>query len=234
MALRIGMLNKMENGRPAREPILNTPSLVAWMIGALGAVFLLQSLLPAEDSWSLVESFGIVPARYAGEAVPSLLPGVWGRLVPLLSYSLLHGGPTHIILNAAWLLAIGTPVAQRLGSLRFLLFCLVSTVAAALFYIAVKWGSTAPMIGASGAISGLFGGLARFMFGRRQDGRSMAFSDRRVLAFAAVWLALNLVAGLSGIGTQNGAAAIAWEAHMGGFIAGLALFPLFDPKPEPG
>ena len=231
------MLQERDDGRPDREPILNTPALVAWTIGILAGIFLIERLLPDESQWALVSSFGVVPGRYFGaEGLPvSVLPGAWGRLLPLLTYSLLHGSPIHLLLNVVWLLAIGTPVAQRLGAPRFLLFWAVTAIAAALFYILLKTDSPAPMIGASGAISGLFGGLARFMFTRpaaiQVDGspsESVFGMDRRVLFFAVTWLALNMVVGLSGFGTEEGASAIAWEAHAGGFMAGLLLFPFFD------
>jgi membrane associated rhomboid family serine protease len=199
------------------------------MIGILSGIFLLQILLP-DAQWTLLTSFGIIPARYFGDvSVPaSLLPDAWARLVPLVSYSLLHGSPAHLLMNLAWLLAIGTPVAQRLGGGRFLLFYVVTAIAAALFYIFVKADSAAPMIGASGAISGLFGGLARFMFSRRPDGPSTNVTDRRVLFFAVSWLALNMVIGMAGLGSDRASEAIAWEAHTGGFLAGLVLFPYFE------
>ena len=230
------MLKQNEDRPKGREPILNTPALVGWIIGLLGGIFLVQTLLPDDVRWTLMNSFGIIPARYFGDAgvASSLLPGAWSRLVPLFTYSLLHGSSAHLLLNAAWLLAIGTPVAQRLGGPRFLLFCTVTGIAAAIFYILIKADSAAPMIGASGAISGLFGGLARFMFGRRSDGPDgpSHVMDRRVLFFAGTWLALNMVIGLSGFGTESGTSAIAWEAHAGGFIAGLLLLPFFDRRAE--
>jgi membrane associated rhomboid family serine protease len=217
--------------RPQREPILNTPGLVGWMIGILSGIFLLQMLAP--DTNFLVEtSFGVIPARYFGDGTvpPSLLPDAWARLVPLVSYSVLHGSPAHLLINVAWLLAIGTPVAQRLGNGRFLLFYIVATIAAALFYIFVKADSAVPMIGASGAISGLFGGLTRFMFHRRPDVPSLNVTDRRVLFFAVTWLGLNMIIGLIGLG-GSADSSIAWEAHAGGFLAGLVLFPYFERRP---
>jgi membrane associated rhomboid family serine protease len=133
-------------------------------------------------------------------------------------------------MNAIWLLAIGTPVARRIGAARFLIFCAVTAILAAAFYIVLRPDSTAPMIGASGAISALFGGLARFMFQSREapTGARRRLADRQVLGFAAVWLLLNIGLNASLFGLNLGGNSIAWEAHVGGFLAGILLFPLFD------
>jgi membrane associated rhomboid family serine protease len=95
------------------------------------------------------------------------------------------------------------------------------------------------LIGASGAVSGLTAAALRFAFVSPGYGReavqapapplSVAFQDRRVIAFVAVWFGLNLLAGLGMPVSGSAEVQIAWEAHVGGFLAGLALFPLFDP-----
>src|SRR5882724_8064448 len=94
-----------------REPVLNTPALVGWIIGILALVLLVQSLLPEADQWRLINSFGVIPARYTGgtDLPDTALPGLSGLIVPLLGYSVLHGSALHLLLNAAWLLAVGTP-----------------------------------------------------------------------------------------------------------------------------
>jgi membrane associated rhomboid family serine protease len=219
-----------------REPILNSPPVVTWTIAILGAVHLARQFISPDADASLVASLGIVPARYFGglQVEPSALPGLWALIVPLLSYSVLHGdGIFHYGINAVWLLAIGTPIARRTGPVRFLLFFAVTAVLAAAFYIVLRPTSTAPMIGASGAISALFGALARFIPLRGQPAAAGGvLVDRRVLAFAAVWLLINTATGIIGLadGSIN---PVAWEAHAGGFLAGLLLFPLFDRHGQP-
>jgi membrane associated rhomboid family serine protease len=132
-------------------------------------------------------------------------------------------------MNAIWLLAIGTPIARRLGATRFLLFYAATAVLAAAFYIVLRQTSTAPMIGASGAIAALFGALARFIpFGPQGPQAGGSLIDRRVITFTVVWLLINVGTGLFSLDAFGSANPIAWEAHAGGFLAGLLLFPLFD------
>jgi membrane associated rhomboid family serine protease len=106
-----------------------------------------------------------------------------------------------------------------------------------------------PMVGASAAVSALMAGAARFVFSAGGPLRTFqgagpevfrrpalplaaALGDRRVAIFLAVWFGLNLVFGLLPDGGGLASGAIAWEAHVGGFLAGLLLFPLFDPVPR--
>ena len=169
-------------------------------------------------------------------------PKIW----TLATYALLHGSWTHVGLNTVWLVAFGPPVARRFGAVRFLAFFLVTAVAGALAHWASAPTDYAPLIGASASDSGLMAAAARFVFQPGgplglQDmstGRAHAnppalsllavFTDRRTLMFVGVWLATNVVfgAGAQTLGVYDGP--VAWVAHMGGFFAGLLLFPLFD------
>lgn len=167
----------------------------------------------------------------------------------LVTYALLHGSWTHVGLNCVWIFAFGPPVARRFGALRFLLFFAVTAVAGALAHWAVSPMDFAPLIGASAADSGLMAAAARFMFQRgaalgaerRLGSRTpitpdeapaatlrQVFTDRRALIFIGIWLATNVVfgAGAQTLGFSEGP--VAWVAHIGGFVAGLVLFPLFD------
>jgi membrane associated rhomboid family serine protease len=106
--------------------------------------------------------------------------------------------------------------------------------------------SQVPVVGASAAISALMAGAARFVFqtegpmwslsgfeAYRRPAASLAaiVRDRRVMAFLGVWFAVNIIFGVAGGGIADGA--VAWDAHIGGFLAGLLLFRLFDPVPGP-
>lgn len=167
----------------------------------------------------------------------------------LLTYAFLHGGWMHLGLNGVWMVAFGTPVARRFGSKRFLVFMAVTAVFGALAHWLCFPFGFAPVVGASAGISGLMGAAVRFMFqgtGLSPDIRDVTplslttvFKDRRTLPFILVWFASNSLFGL-GAGTLGlSDAPIAWQAHVGGFVAGLLLFPWFDPVParrldEPG
>ncbi|MBV8841129.1 MAG: rhomboid family intramembrane serine protease, partial [Alphaproteobacteria bacterium] len=158
---------------------------------------------------------------------------------------------THLGLNAVWLLAFGTPVARRFGATRFLAFFAVTAAAGALAHLVAYSGERVPMIGASASISGFMAAALRFAFqrggplrfGRDQDDAYRVpalpllavLRDGRVVIFLAVWFGLNLLFGLGSIGLDGSDQPIAWQAHIGGFLAGLLAFPLFDPvKPDSG
>ena len=85
------------------------------------------------------------------------------RAVPFLSYMALPHDWTHLVINSFWLLAFGLVVARRLGSVLFLLFFSLCGVAGALLYLGLNWGSPIPVVGASGAISGLMAAALRMV-----------------------------------------------------------------------
>jgi membrane associated rhomboid family serine protease len=154
-----------------------------------------------------------------------------------------------------WLLAFGTPIARRFGTPRFLAFFAVTAAGGALAHLVVYSGENVPMVGASAAISGFMAAAIRFAFqrggplrliGTNQDDAyrvpalplRAVLRDMRALVFLGVWFGLNIVFGIGSIGLDGAEQPIAWQAHIGGFLAGLILFALFDPiaapQPESG
>lgn len=175
------------------------------------------------------------------------------KLWTLVTYAFLHGSWMHVGVNCIWLVAFGAPTARRFGPIRFLLFFMATAVAGALAHWAYAPMDFVPLIGASAADSGLMAAAARFIFqpgaplglrrgfgavltGHRIDGRAAslreAFRDRRVLIFIVIWMVTNFIfgAGAQTLGATEGP--VAWVAHVGGFIAGLLIFPLFDRAPR--
>jgi membrane associated rhomboid family serine protease len=164
------------------------------------------------------------------------------KLGTLLTYAFLHGSWTHVILNCVWIVAFGPPLARRFGAARFFLFFAATAICGALLHWATAMMDFTPLIGASAAASGFMAGAARFMFQPgaplgprgmqrgplRPAGLVEALSDRRVLIFIGIWLATNVLfgAGAKALGASD--APVAWIAHIGGFVGGLILFPLFD------
>jgi membrane associated rhomboid family serine protease len=123
-----------------------------------------------------------------------------------------------------------------------------TAAAGALAHLVTNWGETAPMIGASAAVSGFVAGAIRFAFqcgGPLAVFRSdepaaylvpaapllIALRDPRIVVFLLAWFGLNLLLGIGSVGLPGSEQSIAWQAHIGGFVAGLLLFPLFDPVP---
>lgn len=188
-------------------------------------------------------------AAYGTSASPNLrAQSIWARLFlqrggtapwSLLTYAFLHGGWVHLGLNGIWMVAFGTPVARRFGDARLLVFMAVTAVFGALAHWLCYPFGFAPVVGASAAISGLMGAAVRFMFQgltRSQDMRdvtplplSAVFRDRRSLPFILVWFATNSLFGIGAGSLGLSDAPVAWQAHVGGFLAGLLLFRWFDP-----
>ncbi len=175
----------------------------------------------------------------------------------VLTYGLLHADWAHVGLNSLWLLAFGSPVARRLGTRRFSIFLALATVAGAAAHYAAHPVALVPVIGASAAVSGCMGAALRFMFqpqvplsaiisldGREGDAVHQPLQplvglvrDRRATAFLIVWFATKMLFGFGIVALGTADTAVAWQAHIGGFLFGLLALPLFDrravrPVPE--
>ena len=162
----------------------------------------------------------------------------------MLTYGLLHGSWVHLISNLLWLAAFGTPVARRLGPARFLVLMMLATIAGALAHWWAREFEVMPMVGASAAIAGAMAGAARFVFspgfrfggiGTDAEARTIPaeplfglWRNGRAMGFIAIWFVTNTLFGSGLIPIAGEEASIAWEAHVGGFLAGLLLFPLLD------
>ena len=206
------------------------------LIGACVAVFLWQVSLAAGGE-AAVLGLGAIPAVVFGsrELVPGLV------LVPatltLVTSMFLHGGWMHLLGNMLFLWIFGDNVEDSMGHLRFLVFYLVCGVAAALAHAALNADSTVPMVGASGAISGVLGAYL-VLHPRTQVLVLFMYMVTRLPAFVVLglWIGMQVVNASMVGGVEGGGTA--WWAHIGGFIAGAALIvpfrhksvPLFDGK----
>ena len=222
--------------QPPRQPIFRAPPVVLWLIGVLVALHAARMWLPAARAESLAYEYGLVPARYSRAFLESRMadPGTfWERAVPFVSYMGLHNGWTHLLINSLFLLAFAPIVARRFGAILFLTFFLVCGIAGALTYLAFNWGSPVPVIGASGAISGLMAAALRMLPGQNPWAVPGAtplapILSRQMLVFSGVLVAVNVVMGVTGFNIGGETAQIAWQAHLGGFVAGLLLCGPFD------
>lgn len=208
--------------QPPREPFLHAPASVLWLIAALVLVHLVVTLVPVSDEALL--PFAFVPARYAEGA------GLLSLIVPLVSHMFLHADYVHLTINCLWLLAFGPIVARRYGAAMFLSFFLICGTAGALTHLALNWGSMDPVIGASGGIAGLMAaGFRMLRWPSTPPGRRLApILSRPILMFTAIWLATNLLFGVTGFGTGQIGQQIAWQAHMGGYLCGLFCIDLLE------
>ncbi len=235
---------------PFREPIFNVPLVVVATVAVLIVVHAFRTLvLTDEQDVNFLLNFAFIPARYGGDGgLAGALPGGFAAdLWTFFTYAFIHADLMHLGLNLAWLIPFGTALARRFGPWRYTVFMLVMAAIGALAHLVTHLGEMEPMIGASAAISGAMAAALRFVF--RPDGPVMHWRERsdaayhvpaaslaatlrdpRFLLFLGVWLGLNALFGFGTIsfGTEAGQT-IAWQAHVGGFFAGLLLFDAFDP-----
>jgi membrane associated rhomboid family serine protease len=242
--------------QPRRERMLNVPAAIVVLLAVLGLVqLLLMFVLTAEQTTEFLLLFAFIPARYDFSVLSDVAwPGGWAADIwTFVTYALIHANLTHLIFNAVWLLAFGSPVARRFGPLRFTAFMAMTAAAGAAAHLATHFGELLPMVGASAAISGAMAAAARFAFqrggplemwrDRAEASRvpaaplSVSLRDARVIAFLLVWFGVNILFGVFSMGMPGVEQAIAWQAHIGGFLAGLLAFAAFDPVPaavDPG
>jgi membrane associated rhomboid family serine protease len=234
-----------------REPMLTLPPALTAYVLLLAAIHL-RVLLPVEwEEWT-IDAFGFIPKRYDTTLLDVTFPGGAGaKLWTFVTYSLLHANLSHIGFNVLWLLPFGSALARRFGPLRFYLFMAVTAAAGALAHLVTHEHALAPMIGASASVSGAMAAAIRFAFVRgsflsfsRGDADAAAkvpalslwrsLKNGRVLAFLAIWFGVNIIFGVGSlsIGGIGEGQSVAWQAHIGGFFAGLFLFALFDPVPR--
>jgi len=192
----------------------------------------------------------------ASEALEQLcLSGSGPQWWTPLTYAFLHGNWAHVGFNCLWLVAFGAAVARRFAAFRFIMFFAVTAIAGALAHYLTHMADLEPVIGASAAVSGTMAAAARFAFQPGAPlGETLGFgawqgeanayqlkapplreilTDRRVVSFLIIWFLINFIFGVVSLPLGGSEGPVAWEAHIGGFLAGFFLFPLFDPKPEP-
>ncbi len=217
------------------EPIFNIPGVVIALIGLCAAVYVCQNyILSEQQNYEFMLNFALIPVRFSlagGFADPVVL-------FTLISYSFMHGGFAHIAVNMIWLAAFGSPLAGRIGMVRMVIFWIFTSIIAGLTHYAIYPESVSPLVGASGAISGMMGAAARYGFRRIGHGRRSEFAGpvlpvgltlrlKPVLTFVGVWFLINIITGLYSTGGAD-LSGIAWEAHIGGFIAGFFGISLMD------
>jgi membrane associated rhomboid family serine protease len=192
-------------------------------------VFILQ-LISGGDSQKSVYAYGAIPHNILTfETAQPIHP-----LLTLFTSMFMHGGLFHIFGNMLYLWIFGNNIEDRLGHFRFILFYLFCGVAAALSHALTATGSIVPMIGASGAISGVLGAyLLLFPHARIHTIIFLGFFVQTVRVPALIvigfWAIIQVANGLitQGIPNQGG---VAWFAHVGGFIAGFLTIKLWQPR----
>jgi membrane associated rhomboid family serine protease len=206
-------------------PGRGAPLVVAGLILANLLVFLLElSLVAAEGGGAgalaeFTDAWGLVPREFLRGASQRHATGQIVWLTPIAAM-FIHGGLLHLAGNLLYLWIFGTRIEDLLGHGRFFVFYLACGLVAAAVQVASDPGSYAPIVGASGAVSGLLGGYAvSYPTGRLR----LLWPPMRVPAglFLLLWIVIQVLSGL-GVGAAA-SSGIAWWAHVGGFFTGMLL-----------
>jgi membrane associated rhomboid family serine protease len=207
--------------RGTGQRAINLPPVLIWLIGINVVIQVVRELLGETFDNEIIQQFGLIPAAYTSA------PGgdMFSLLVAPITYQFLHGGWMHLGINMISLAAFGVPVVRVLGPNRFILFYLSAGIFAGFVHVFFFPDSGDPVVGASGAISGVFGAVLMLM---RYVG-----SISSLLPIAGIWIALNIFFGVVGGTPGAGGDPVAWTAHIGGFVYGLAAIRLFMPRQGP-
>ena len=221
---------------PIKDDIPSTsfPVVTVTIIGLNCAVFLFQMLLGAQSE-RFVSAFGVIPYELTRfKDIPPYTP------IPLpltiLTSMFLHGGLAHLFGNMIYLWIFGDNVEDAMGHFRFAVFYLLCGLAAAVTQVMVSPSSTVPMIGASGAISGVLGAyLLLYPHARVLTLIFLGFFIETVRVPASIllsfWIIIQFLSGAFSLSTRSLSGGVAWFAHIGGFIMGMLLISSFK-KPQ--
>ncbi len=215
----------LRDDNPTRRPALVTYGIIA----CLAAVFIWQVALGPAGNEAAIYALGFIPAVAFGvDTLPATLIWLPAPLTVLTSM-FLHGGFFHLAGNALYLWIFGDNIEDRMGRGRFIVFYLLCGTAAALAQALPEIDSRVPMIGASGAISGVLGAYAVLYPRARVLVALPIFVILYTVHLPAIlvlglWFALQLA---SSAMLASAEAGVAFRAHIGGFVAGVALVGLF-------
>jgi membrane associated rhomboid family serine protease len=208
------------------------PPVVTWgLIVANCAVFLIElGLSPEEQEWFFWR-FALVPGRYFAPMAPGEPTLVLIDYLPFVSNMFLHGGWLHLILNMWTLWLFGPAVEDRAGPVPFLIFYLICGVVASLAHALSDPVSDVPALGASGAIAGVLGCyISLFPLARLVVVIPILFFpfffEVPAILFAGIWFLLQVLQGTADLFMPSVGGGVAWWAHIGGFVIGVALAPL--------
>jgi membrane associated rhomboid family serine protease len=211
----------MTNDNFKPEPIFNLPPVVQALCLINIGVFALGLFFPRLMTDNLLYALSFVPARYTG-----MEPMGYAGIISPITYMFIHAGWLHISMNLLTLMAFGAGLEKALGTRKMLLFYFATGLCGALLHALVYPHSDAPVIGASGAISGLFGGIMLLMndtgmMGGLNPVKGFA-GYKKLLPVIILWIGVSIFFGFFGMpGVDN---PIAWTVHVGGFISGLLLY----------
>ncbi len=225
---------------PIRDTIPSrTTPVVTWgLIGLNVTVFLYQLSLPEQSLQQLIYLFGIVPLRYTDPTWAAEIGFPVGVYWPFVTSMFLHGGWLHLISNTWTLWIFGDNVEDRMGPFRFLAFYLICGVAAGIAHTLTNLSSPIPALGASGAVAGVLAAyMVLYPFARVVCVIPIiiipVIFQIHAFLFILFWFFMQFFNGALALMAPGQMAGIAWWAHIGGFVAGIALLNTFVKNAPP-
>jgi membrane associated rhomboid family serine protease len=208
--------------------------VTAFFIVVNVAVFIFELLLGTGSREAFVEVFALIPKRLFSHTAAAA-PGVLPVGATLFTSMFVHGGLLHVAGNMLYLWIFGNNIEDAMGRMRFVVFYFLCGVIAAYSHVLANASSLTPMIGASGAISGVLGAyLMLYPRARVLTLVMLGFYVRTVelpaMFVLGFWFVLQFLSALVSAGTGEG---VAWYAHVGGFVAGIAFIGIFKRKKVP-
>jgi membrane associated rhomboid family serine protease len=225
---------------PSHSTPVVTITFIALNVLAFVYQFSLEGGGNSRAAEAFVYEFGVIPCRLTASCPPASLPALVEDFphpfVTILTSMFLHGGLFHIAGNMLYLWIFGNNVEDTLGHGRFVVFYVLCGVAAALGQTLVNPSSRVPMIGASGAVSGVLGAYL-LLFPRATIltlvtfGFFVRFLHVPALVVLGFWIVVQFANGVLTLGVSRGeGGGVAWFAHIAGFLAGLLLLFVFRPR----
>jgi membrane associated rhomboid family serine protease len=218
------------------QPRYSTPWVNSFLIGLNLMIFFFEFTLDSRSLELLIRQFGVVPSHLAAFLAGSPKYPLPAIVLPFFTSMFLHGSWLHVLGNMLYLYIFGDNVEDYLGHFRYLVFYLLTGLIAMATQVAVNLHSTAPTVGASGAIAGVLG--AYFVLFPRARVLTWVFEVLILVIWIPAWIILiywfflNFVSGTAtmlAIHRQN-MGGVAFWAHVGGFISGALMIKLFPER----
>lgn len=220
---------------PIRDtaPCHSKPYVTWGIIAVCTLVFIIMMLLPDHASFRLVHLYGMVPSRYAhGTGGEFGLP--FDGYLSFATNLFIHASWLHLLMNAWFLWIFADNIEDRMGHWPFLAFYLLCGIIATWLQWRFDPNLTIPVVGASGAIAGVLGAYyLLYPLERVVVLFPPLVFDIPAIAFLGIWILWQLHNATTALWFEHGSVDVAWWAHLGGFFAGCALYPLFLKKPRP-
>ena len=216
------------------QPCFSTPWVNYFLIGANLVIYLFESMLTPRGQEVLLTQFALIP-RHVELGLAGYAGGYLGAALPMFTSMFLHGGWMHVLGNVWVLWIFGDNIEDHLGRLPYLMFYLACGLAAAVLHVVLNWGSSVPTVGASGAIAGVMGAYLLLYPRARVSTMLPPFFFFTLPAWIVLgyWIAVQFFSGalMSVANAQRSdTGGIAFWAHVGGFLAGMALIKVLPER----